>query len=53
VSSPGYRMDSMRQWKLNPATPVIEETLPPRSITVVTTFDLRHSDIGIILDAAR
>ncbi len=53
VSSPGYRMDPIRQWKLKPATPVIEDDLHPRSITVVTTFELRHSDSGIIQDAAK
>lgn len=53
VSAQGYRMDPVRYWKVDPAAPVIDETLPPHSITVLTTFALRHSDNGIILDAAR
>jgi len=53
VSAPGYRMDPIRHWNINSATPVIEETLPPRSITVVTTFNLQNSDDGIIHDAAK
>ncbi len=53
VYAPGYRMDPMRHWSIDPAEPVIEETLPARSITVVTTFALQHSDDGIILDEAR
>ena len=53
VSAPGYRMDPIRHWNINSATPVIEETLPPRSITVVTTFNLQNSDNGIIHDAAK
>jgi hypothetical protein len=53
VSAPGYRMDPIKHWKLEPATPVIDETLPPRSVTVVTTFALKHPDKGIILDENR
>jgi hypothetical protein len=46
-------MDSIRRWNIDPATPIIEETLPARSITVVATFDLQHADNGIIHDAAK
>ncbi len=53
VSAPSYRMDPIRHWSIDPATPVIEETLPARSITVLSTFALQHSDDGIILDPAR
>jgi hypothetical protein len=47
VSKPGFRMDPLRQIKVEPQNPGFTESLPARSVTVMTTFKLKHSDNGI------
>jgi hypothetical protein len=50
VLNSDYRMDPLRQWKLSLQNPGLQESLPPRSITVLSTLALKHSDNGIVLD---
>jgi hypothetical protein len=51
VAAADYRMDPMRQITLNPRNPGLNEDLPPRSITVLTTYKLRHTENGIGSDS--
>lgn len=51
VSKPEYRMDPLRHIRLDLPEPRLQENLPPRSITVVTSYRLKHSDNGIGFDS--
>ncbi len=53
VSDASYRMDFLRHRSIGPSSSVIEEALPARSITVLSTIVLRHADDGIVLDGAK
>ncbi len=50
VSDPAYRMEPLRAVSLGLQNPEMKESLPPRSITVVTTYRLNHGDNGIGTD---
>ena len=50
VSSRGYKMDPLREIKLGKENTTLKETLPPQSITVLTTFSLKHSTPGVMAD---
>jgi hypothetical protein len=51
VAAPDYRMDPLRQIKLDPKNPGLNVDLPPRSITVLTSYKLKHTDNGIGSDS--
>ena len=50
VSRPEFQMDPFRQIRLEIQNPVMKEVLPPRSITVLSSFNLKHADNGIGFD---
>jgi hypothetical protein len=50
VSKPEYRMDPLRKWQPDPENPGVREVLPPRSITVLSTLALRHTENGVGAD---
>ena len=50
VTTAGYRMDPLREIKIGGQNSSLKETLPPASITVLSTFSLSHSDPGVIVD---
>jgi hypothetical protein len=50
LAQPQYRMEPLRSHSLTAQEKTINETLPPRSITVFTTYDLRQPDGGMILE---
>jgi hypothetical protein len=52
LSSPEYRMDPLRHRSVGAANAAIPESLPARSITVLSTLGLRHADNGIMFDTA-
>ena len=51
VSKLSYRMDPLRQIKVETQDPGFTESLPARSVTVVTTYRLKHTDNGIGSDS--
>jgi hypothetical protein len=50
VSAAGYKMDPLREIKIGVEASTFKETLPPASITVLSTFSLKHADPGVIVD---
>jgi hypothetical protein len=46
----GYRMDPSDTRKISAAASGIKDTLPARSITVYSTYALRHEELGITVD---
>lgn len=46
----GYRMDPSDTRKVSAAAPAVMDSLPAHSITVYSTYNLRHEDIGIMVD---
>ena len=47
VTAPDYRMDPVRRIDLDSGDPAAKLDLPPRSITVLSSFRLQHTDDGI------
>jgi len=48
ITIPNFKLDPNRTITLSPAESTLEDSLPPSSITVYTTYNLSHSDPGII-----
>jgi hypothetical protein len=53
VSKSGYRMDPIHQLAGKTTKPVLDQSLPPKSVTVVTSYSLKHDDVGILLDPVK
>jgi hypothetical protein len=53
LTKPGYDMNPIQQWDGKTSIPVLEQSLPPKSITVLTSYSLRHADDGVIFDPAK
>jgi hypothetical protein len=50
VSAASYRMEPLRHRSAGTAATELEEMLPARSITVLSTIALRHTDNGLVAD---
>ena len=50
MSQPDFRMEPQRSAEVSPAKAVLDEVLPPKSITVFSTFKLSHVEAGISVD---
>jgi hypothetical protein len=50
ITRAAFKLDSGKSFQVSAATPVIKDKLPPASITVYSTYSLKHSDAGVTTD---
>jgi sialidase-1 len=50
ITQAAFKLDARKSLQVSAATPVLKDILPPSSITVYSTFSLKHSDTGVTSD---
>ncbi|MCX6873124.1 MAG: sialidase family protein [Verrucomicrobia bacterium] len=50
ITRAAFKLDARKDFQVSAATPVLKDQLPPSSITVYSTYSLKHSDAGVTTD---
>ena len=50
ITQPAFKLEAKKNFQVSSTTPDLSDILPPSSITVYSTFSLRHSDAGVTAD---
>ena len=50
ITRAAFKLDAGKTLEVSAATPGFKDTLPPSSVTVYSTFSLKHADAGVTTD---